>query len=88
MSEAYVPETYSPAEAALILGIGKSTMLAYIKKGIVPAIRLGGQCLVPRAYVDRLFADAGCPREAVNGPTKLDPDLDDWRKREATDGRR
>ena len=60
------PETYSPAEASTILGVAKSTILAHIKAGAVPAIRLGGQYLVPKTYIDRLFADAGYPRDAAN----------------------
>lgn len=57
------PETYSLAQVAQILGVARSTILRHVDQGTIPAIRLGARTLVPRSYVDRLFSEAGCPRE-------------------------
>lgn len=58
-----IPETYSIDEVARILGMSRPTISRRIDDGDIPAIRIGIRRVVPRAYIDRLFEDAGCPRE-------------------------
>lgn len=59
-------ETYNPAEAARILGVARVTLVRWVEAGQIPAIRIGHRTLIPRSYIDRLFAEAGCPREAAH----------------------
>ena len=58
-------ETYTMAEAARILSISKATMHRHAESGKIPTIRLVGRVVIPRAYIDGLFAAAGFPREVV-----------------------
>ena len=59
-------ETYNLAEAARILGVARVTMARWAEAGEISVIRIGHRTLVPRSYIDRLFAEAGCPRESAN----------------------
>ncbi|MGH3040098.1 MAG: helix-turn-helix domain-containing protein [Gaiellaceae bacterium] len=45
-------------ETSLCLGLPQPTVYAYIKKGHLPAIKIGGRLLVPRAAVLALLDDA------------------------------
>ena len=45
-------------ETSLCLGLPQPTVYAYIKKGLLPSIKLGGRLLVPRAAVAALLDDA------------------------------
>jgi excisionase family DNA binding protein len=55
-------ETYTLAEAAQILGVSRATLQRHADTGKVPAIKLNRRVLIPRAYVDQLFAETGYPR--------------------------
>jgi excisionase family DNA binding protein len=59
------PETYSLKETGRILGVSTATIHRKVVSGDIPAIRLGERILIPRAYVDGLFAAAGYPRDAA-----------------------
>ena len=52
-------------EAARRLGIKRSAAYAYVKSGVLPAIKLGGRLLIPRdavlALVDKAMAEWGGP---------------------------
>jgi excisionase family DNA binding protein len=52
-------------EASRHLGLPLPTVYAYIKSGVLPAIRLGGRLLIPRAavlaLVDQAMAEWGGP---------------------------
>lgn len=53
--------TYSAAEAAAILGFGKSTLLEHVAKGTanhLKPIRLGRAVRFPKATIDRLVEGA------------------------------
>ena len=58
-------ETYTLAEAAKILGVSRMTLQRHADSGKVPAIKLHRRVLIPRAYIDGLFAAVGFPREVV-----------------------
>ena len=49
--------TYRIEEAAEVLGIPRSTMYEYVKRGLVePAFRIGRSIRIPRWWVDDLVA--------------------------------
>jgi excisionase family DNA binding protein len=49
--------TVSVAEAAEILGIGRSLAYDAVRTGRIPALRIGRRWLIPRAALDRLLAE-------------------------------
>lgn len=49
--------TYSVDEAAARLGVGRNAAYEAIKRGELPALRIGRRLVVPRAALDRLLAD-------------------------------
>ncbi|MCA9776171.1 MAG: helix-turn-helix domain-containing protein [Candidatus Eremiobacteraeota bacterium] len=57
-------ETYDIKEAAAILGVSHVTLRRQAEAGNVPLIQIASRRLVPKAYVEKLFADAGFPRPA------------------------
>lgn len=61
-------ETYTMSEAARILGISKATLHRHAEAGKIPTIRLVGRVVIPRAYIDGLFAATGYPRAVANAP--------------------
>lgn len=61
-------ETYTLVEAASILGISRATLQRHADSGKVPAIKIHRRVLIPKAYVDGLFAAAGYPRNAAEVP--------------------
>ena len=48
-------KTYKIEEVAEILGIGKASLYAAVRKGELPAIRLGKRIVVSRATIDALL---------------------------------
>ena len=58
--------THTLKDFAEITGVSLRTVYRKVDAGEIPVIRIGRRVFVPRAYLDRLFADAGCPREAAN----------------------
>ena len=45
-------------EAAVALGIGRTTAYLAIRRGELPCLRIGRRLVVPRAAIDRLLAGA------------------------------
>jgi excisionase family DNA binding protein len=57
---------FSVSEAAEMLGLHRQTVAAAIRRGDLPAVRLGRKVLVPRAALDRfLDTDTAANREPV-----------------------
>lgn len=50
--------TYTVDEAAERLGIGRNAAYEAIKRGELPALRIGRRLVVPRAALDRLLSGA------------------------------
>jgi excisionase family DNA binding protein len=50
--------TMSVEEAAVALGIGRTTAYLAIRRGELPCLRIGRRVVVPRAAIDRLLAGA------------------------------
>jgi excisionase family DNA binding protein len=48
--------TLSVPEAARLLGIGRNTAYEAIRRGEIPALRIGRRLLVPRAALGRLLS--------------------------------
>jgi len=52
------PATYTVAEAAKILGIGRSTAYEAVMTGAIPSLRFGGRCVrVPRRAIERMLLE-------------------------------
>ena len=51
--------TYRPAEAARLLGIGRSTLYLYVQKGVLRTIRLGGCTLIRAEDLRALITSNG-----------------------------
>ena len=47
--------TYTVDEAAVILGVGRSTMYEAIRRGEVPCVRLGRRIVIPSVALARLL---------------------------------
>ncbi len=58
-------DTLTVDEAAARLGIGRSAAYAAVKRGEIPALRIGHRLLIPRAALDRMLAGAH------EGPTNV-----------------
>ena len=58
-------QTLSVEAAAKVLGVGRNTAYEAIRKGELPAIRLGKRLLVPVIALERMLAD-GVPVSANN----------------------
>ena len=54
-------ETYSVAEAAKVLGIGRITMYQAIRDGTIEALRIGRKprIVVPRRVVEKMLENPG-----------------------------
>ncbi len=50
-----VRQTLTVEEAAKALGIGRASAYEAVRKGELPAIRLGRRLVVPRAALERLL---------------------------------
>ena len=62
-------QTLTVEEAAEILGIGRNSAYEAVKRGEIPALRLGRRLLVPRAALERILRDTdnGTANVANNG---------------------
>ena len=56
----------TPMEVARLLGLGKNTTYDAIRRGDIPAIRVGKRLLVPRAALEEWLAGRG----SKDQPTK------------------
>jgi len=55
MPDSKYRRTMSVDEAALVLGISRGSAYEAVKRGELPAIRLGKRIVVPRAALERLL---------------------------------
>lgn len=60
--------TLTVEEAARILGIGRNSAYEAVRRGEIPAIRLGHRLLVPRAALERLLVEGEPPARPTGGP--------------------
>ena len=62
-------QTLTVEEAAEILGIGRNSAYEAIRRGEIPALRLGRRLVVPRRALERLLwdNDSGTPLIGHNG---------------------
>jgi excisionase family DNA binding protein len=56
-------EVYTVAEFARIFKISGDRVRTLIRKGDIPAIRIGNQQRIPQAVVDHFFAQATTPQQ-------------------------
>ena len=52
------PATYTVTEVANLLRIGRNSAYEAIKRGDLPALRVGKRLLVPRVALEKLLAEA------------------------------
>lgn len=52
-------QTVTVEEAARALGIGRGTAYEAVRRGEIPAIRLGKRLVVPKQAIEQLLATAG-----------------------------
>ena len=53
-----VPHTYTAREAAELLGVGLTSLYAGVRRGEVPAIKIGRRVLIPRSRLDDMLGRA------------------------------
>ena len=63
MSE--VRQTLSVEEVAEVLGIGRNSAYEAIRRGEIPALRLGRRLVVPRQALERLLRNSNSETAAV-----------------------
>ena len=56
-------KTYTVAEAARVLGIGRTSAYEAVRTGRIPTLRIGKRVLVPIVALERLLANADAPTE-------------------------
>ena len=61
--------TVTVEEAARLLGIGRNSAYEAVRRGEIPAIRIGKRFVVPRVALERMLSDAG----GSNGPYRPGP---------------
>jgi excisionase family DNA binding protein len=52
-------KTYRVEEAAAVLDVGKRAVYAGIRRGQIPAIRMGRRFLIPQSSLDSMLSGAG-----------------------------
>ena len=52
-------QTVSVEEAAAMLGLARPTVYAAVKRGEIPAVRIGDRVLIPKAALRRMLHNAG-----------------------------
>ena len=62
------PLCYSVPETARLLGLGRNAAYEAIKRGEIPAIRIGGRVLVPRVQLEKMLAEDRFQRLAERTP--------------------
>jgi excisionase family DNA binding protein len=50
--------TFTIPEAAVIVGVGKSTMYEHVKNGDVPCVRLGRRVVIPAHVIESMLSTA------------------------------
>ncbi|GHV78756.1 hypothetical protein AGMMS49944_05470 [Spirochaetia bacterium] len=54
----YEPQFYSVKQTAQLLGCSKANVSVQIRKGTIPAVRIGAYPYVGKAYIDALIVKA------------------------------
>jgi hypothetical protein len=54
----YESQFYSVTQTAQVLGCSKANVSVQIRRGIIPAVRIGAYPYVGKAYIDALIAKA------------------------------
>ena len=49
-------KTFTVAETAAIVGVGRSTLYEHVKRGDIPCIRVGRRVVIPREVVEAALA--------------------------------
>ena len=62
--------TLSVAEFAKALGVAEPTVYTAVKRGEIPAVRIGDRVLIPKAVLDHMFEQSG-QQEALAEPERL-----------------
>ena len=52
---------YTVEQAARLLGLGRSGAYEAVRRGDLPAIRVGKRLIIPKTALDRMLAQAGQP---------------------------
>lgn len=60
--DAQQQQTMTVQDVARILGVCRTTVYASIKRGQIPALRIGRRYLVPTAVLERLLATTSNPK--------------------------
>ena len=56
-------QTLRIKEAARLLGIGRSSAYAAVRRGEIPTVRIGGLRLVPKSALEKMLTDAARKRD-------------------------
>jgi excisionase family DNA binding protein len=56
--------TLSVKDAAKLLGIGRNSAYEAVRRGEIPAIRIGRRCIVPRVALERLLGEIAASGDA------------------------
>ncbi|HIC91471.1 MAG TPA: DNA-binding protein [Syntrophaceae bacterium] len=67
------PDVYTVEEFANIFKISVEAVRNLIRKGEIPAIKIGKQYRIPRSVVDRYFAQAATPEDMGFGMWQEQP---------------
>ncbi len=59
--------TYSVQEAGARLGLGRSAAYAAVKRGDIPALRIGGKWIVPHVLLEQLLRGELVRLSSANG---------------------
>jgi excisionase family DNA binding protein len=51
--------TYTVEQAARVIGLGRASAYAAVRRGDIPSIRIGRRVVVPRAALERMLAGQG-----------------------------
>src|SRR5690349_14310528 len=57
------PPVYTVDEFAKIFKISRTAVRTLIRKGEIPAVRIGSEHRIPQAVIDHYFAQAAAPEE-------------------------
>ena len=67
------PQVYTVEEFAKMFKLSPEAVRSLIRKGEIPAIRIGRQYRIPQAIVEHYFAQATSPEEFGDGKWKHKP---------------
>ena len=59
--------TYSVQEAGARLGLGRSAAYAAVKRGDIPALRIGGKWIVPHVLLEQILRGELVRLSSANG---------------------